>query len=186
MFARMRAGPSLRCSFCGFTLRYHKTTNSVPAHYRGVIQKGTSMNRPYENLSKKYVDRMKNSVARVAGTIADEAGFVNLTNNLTTSISAEVKEGKLSAEMIKRQESKHNHGWTKDFNDLRASYNVLFRKYSELSSEEKSIHRIERKSHIRALIFRFLTTLAIGFAIMLVYWVAGCLSVQMPLLRMPV
>jgi len=30
------AGPPLRCSFCGFTLRYHKPINPAPAGYNGV------------------------------------------------------------------------------------------------------------------------------------------------------
>jgi hypothetical protein len=50
---------------------------------------------------------------------------------------------------------------------------------------EKAIHRIERKAHIRALIFRFLTTLLIGFGIMLVYYVAQKIGINMPLIKIP-
>lgn len=33
-------GPPLRCSFCGFTLRYRKTINATPAGQRGVSNQG--------------------------------------------------------------------------------------------------------------------------------------------------
>ena len=144
------------------------------------------MNRPYEKLSGKYIEYMKKCISSLSRSIDSENDFVRKTNDLTTKISEEIEARTLSPEMLKNQESRANNGWTKNFNELRQSYSLLYRKYTQLIDEEKSIHRIERKSHIRALVFRFLTTLAIGFAIMIVYFVAGVWSIQMPLLRLPV
>lgn len=44
----------------------------------------------------------------------------------------------------------------------------------------------ELKVHFRSLIFRGLTTLAIGGAIMFIYWLAAKWGIQLPLLRIPV
>ena len=45
---------------------------------------------------------------------------------------------------------------------------------------------VKLKESFMALGVRIATTLAIGFSIMLVYWVAHCLEIPMPLLRLPV
>jgi len=62
-----------------------------------------------------------------------------------------------------------------------ASYVNLHSSYTALTNEENTIARMERNAHIRNIFFRSLTTLAIGFSIMFVYWVASCLGISMPL-----
>lgn len=144
------------------------------------------MNRPYEKLSDRYIGKIRTILSSMTGKTADEKTFVRLTNNLTDSIANCLENDTATSESIRNQECKVTGGWTKDLNELRSTYNKVYKAFTNLSDEERSIHRIERKSHFTALIFRFLTTLAIGFAIMLVYWVAGHLSIQMPLLRVPI
>lgn len=51
---------------------------------------------------------------------------------------------------------------------------------------KKSTDRNELKVHLRNLVFRGLTTLVIGGSIMVVYWLAAELGIQLPLLRIPV
>ena len=64
-------------------------------------------------------------------------------------------------------------------------YESLYKAYSELTEEETLINRMERRAHIRNAIFRGITTLVIGFSVMLVYWVASELEIVMPLMRLP-
>ena len=71
-------------------------------------------------------------------------------------------------------------------NQVNASYSYIHSRYHKLIEEEKLIGRMERKAHIRNTFFRGLVTLVIGFSIMLVYWVASCLKIAMPLMKLPV
>ena len=70
-------------------------------------------------------------------------------------------------------------------NNVTGSYSKLYSQYEKLTNEEKLINRMERKSQIRNTLFKGITTLTIGFSIMLVYWVASELGIPMPLLRVP-
>jgi hypothetical protein len=65
------------------------------------------------------------------------------------------------------------------------AYNELYDHYDRFTDEEILINRMERKSQLRNTLFRGITTLTIGFSIMLVYWVASLFSIAMPLLRVP-
>jgi len=75
-----------------------------------------------------------------------------------------------------------DHPDDKTYNDtISNTYSTLRSKYISLTNEEALIARMERNAHFRNMSFRVLTTLLIGFSIMLVYWVASCLGVSMPL-----
>jgi hypothetical protein len=65
------------------------------------------------------------------------------------------------------------------------SYSTLYTQYQTLTDEENLINRMERKSQIRNTLFRGISTLTIGFSIMLVYWVASECGISMPLMRIP-
>ena len=65
------------------------------------------------------------------------------------------------------------------------AYNDLYDHYDRFTDEESLINRMERKSQLRNTLFRGITTLTIGFSIMLVYWVASLFGIAMPLLRVP-
>ncbi|MFA0338923.1 hypothetical protein [Vibrio breoganii] len=69
--------------------------------------------------------------------------------------------------------------------DVVRVYDSLYRTYTELTEEEALINRMERRAHIRNTLFRGITTLVIGFSIMLVYWAAAKLEIAMPLMRLP-
>jgi len=70
-------------------------------------------------------------------------------------------------------------------NNINSSYGKLYTQYKKFTNEEHLINRMERKSQIRNTLFRGITTLAIGFSIMFVYWVAAEFGISMPLLRVP-
>jgi hypothetical protein len=64
---------------------------------------------------------------------------------------------------------------------LKNSYSILRSRYLSLVNEENLIARMEKRAHLRNMLFRVLTTLLIGFSVMLVYWVASCFGIAMPL-----
>jgi hypothetical protein len=66
---------------------------------------------------------------------------------------------------------------------LLKAYGDLIDHYNKLIDEENLISRMERKAQIRNTIFRGITTLVIGFSIMLVYAMAAKWGIAMPLLR---
>lgn len=65
------------------------------------------------------------------------------------------------------------------------SYSALYGQYQSLTDEEGLINRMERKSQIRNTLFRGISTLTIGFSIMLVYYTASKFGISMPLMRIP-
>lgn len=69
--------------------------------------------------------------------------------------------------------------------DVVSSFVILYREYKNIIDEEALIHRMERAAHRRNIVFRFLTTLIVGFSIMFVYWVAHICDIPMPLMRIP-
>ena len=79
--------------------------------------------------------------------------------------------------------SKHSDDMSLDL--VIQPYTHLFHRYHDLINEEKLIDRMEIKANLRNTVFRCLTTLVIGFSIMLVYFVASCLEISMPLMKLP-
>lgn len=67
--------------------------------------------------------------------------------------------------------------------ELIGIYREVYLKNQELMDKEKSIHRIERQSYKRALLFRSLTTLCIGLGILFVYGLAQYLCINLPLMK---
>ena len=65
------------------------------------------------------------------------------------------------------------------------AYNTLYKHHELFTNEEQLIRRMERNSQIRNTFFRALTTLSIGFSVMIVYWVAAKCEIAMPLMRIP-
>lgn len=69
--------------------------------------------------------------------------------------------------------------------ELKRNYSNACLHWKQAKDEDARFLTVNIKFNIQAVIFRILTTLAIGFSIMLVYWTAHCLGVPMPLLRIP-
>ncbi|WP_429220315.1 hypothetical protein [Aeromonas veronii] len=72
------------------------------------------------------------------------------------------------------------------YHSLISEFEEQNRLYNYAVDVKKSSDRNELKVHFRSLIFRGLTTLTIGVAIMFIYWLAAKWGIQLPLLRIPV
>ncbi len=139
--------------------------------------------RPHKELSEK-LNKIKNGIT---------AGFVRsplnsneyndeiktLLNNITNYLDNH--QGK--PEDIKNQTDNNTRLWTESLSRIRSQYSSLYSAYTRLIDEEKIINRIETRAHLRALLFRFLTTLAIGTGVMLTYYFAHIWGIPMPLSR---
>lgn len=66
--------------------------------------------------------------------------------------------------------------------NLSHNYKDLHRVYTDLYEEEVLIKRMERNAQIRNTFFRFLSTLVIGVAVLIIYATAKELEIPMPLL----
>jgi hypothetical protein len=97
-------------------------------------------------------------------------------------VHLDIHKGELQ-DIKDQKDSQNGNGWVRNIGEVRQSYKRIHSLAQELLDEEKAISRIERKAHFRALVFRFLTTLSIGFGVMLVYFTAQYFGINMPLLR---
>jgi len=118
--------------------------------------------RPFKELSDKYLTKIKEIKSSVSYSPETPESFSRTVDNLLE---------------YQDNDTQNNS------NDIKKEYRHLYNIHARYISEEHSIKRIENQAHRRALIFRFLTTLGIGFGIMLVYYVSQKLGINMPLLR---
>jgi hypothetical protein len=79
-----------------------------------------------------------------------------------------------------------SEGRSLSLRDLNLNYAAASNYWKKAFDEDGRYLAVNIKYNIQAVFFRILTTLAIGFSIMLVYWVAHCLEIPMPLLRLPI
>ncbi|WP_448565221.1 hypothetical protein [Thalassotalea ganghwensis] len=79
----------------------------------------------------------------------------------------------------------HRTGYGYNLQNLQNNYSVVKRHLEELLDKDKQVSRLEREAHTRNIISRGITTLVIGFSIMIVYGVAHCFGIPMPMLRLP-
>ena len=102
-----------------------------------------------------------------------ERKYINGESDLSTAEFIETLTDKLSepGTLGSLQES-----YISDISDLREVA-------SELLDTEKAQRRLSTIESFKALIFRILTTIGVGFSILLVYWIAAKIPVAMPLIR---
>jgi len=141
-------------------------------------------NRPFQSLSKRYIEKIKDITARASSSAKEPDEFNQLTKTMLNNLHTHLDYHKGSLQDIKDQNDNQNgNGWVRNIGEVRQSYKRIHSVAQELLDEEKAINRIERKAHFRALIFRFLTTIFIGLGVMLVYFTAQYFGINMPLLR---
>lgn len=134
--------------------------------------------RIHEKLSKKLKE--------MAGSVKCENITYTPPQELIEILA--VNMPKDPAQALKEFQSNHRNSthWSYKFQNNIAAYNQ-YKKYADAwHNEEKKILNIERKAARMALLYRVLTTIFVGFTIMGIYWVAHCLGVPMPLMRMPI
>lgn len=139
-------------------------------------------NRPFKELSDKVIKKIQSVTS--SKSIKTPAEFKQSTDTMLYNLHVHLDYHKGELQDIKdRKDSSSGNGWVTNLADINQNYQVIYEQYQELIDEEKSIHRVENKAHKRALMFRFLTTLSIGFGVMLVYLVAQYFDIAMPLIR---
>ncbi len=127
---------------------------------------------------------IRNNPERKKPTLGD--GHSSLHHTTKRLLSFE-KNAFMSTDAFQNQfKSSLNAPTDKSFSDtVLKSYRDLYNHHQLLTNEEKLINRMERKAQIRNTLFRGVTTLTIGFSIMIVYCVASELGISMPLIRVP-
>ena len=141
---------------------------------------GIVANRPFKSLSDKYNETLRE--IGVAGAPQSTQAFNEQVSSILKKLINFTKTNEITEQHILQIDSNITQGgWTAEIQALRNNYAILHQRYTKLSNAEKSINRIEGIAHRRALFYRILTTLGIGFSVMLVYYVAECLGISMPL-----
>jgi hypothetical protein len=127
--------------------------------FRGVFMSS----RPFKELSDKYFAKVKEINASISFTPENPEAFTD------------------SVKRLLEHQNEHDE---RDSNKIIKQYRQLYALHKRYTSEEQSIKRIEGQAYRRALIFRFLTTLGIGFGVMLVYYISQELGINMPLSKL--
>lgn len=139
-------------------------------------------NRPHQALSEKMISAKDKITTAFIRQPKNSEEFNNLTNTLLYNITNHLTKLGGNPEDIKELRG-DDRGWIKNMSEVRTNYGSLYRAYENLIAEEKIINRIETRAHLRALLFRFLTTVAIGAGVILTYYFAHKWGVPMPLSR---
>ena len=124
--------------------------------------------RPYQVLTEKMLKAKNKVVGSFNRSPKSVKDFNSLTNTLLYNITNHLTNLGGKPEDIREMRSDKGSDWSQNMSDVRLRYGALYRAYENLINEEKIINRIETRAHIRALLFRFLTTLAIGAGIIVV------------------
>jgi superoxide dismutase len=139
--------------------------------------------RPYQYLSEKFflaTERAKEFISKGTSPAQYNSHMDSMLRKLNEQHNHPLKQ----SDIDKINQNTSSNSWQNEARKMRGAFHSLHNKYVTVLSEEKAIERIEKKAHRRALFYRILTTLGIGFSIMIVYWVAGKLGIKMPLMRM--
>ena len=142
-------------------------------------------NRLYKPLTDKFLDKVKSLLGERSKPETPQK-FEATCNNTLDALYRHLKTAHSSIEDIKEKKASEGHqknSWVNQLMNLQSQYNTLYARYEFIQKEENVINRIETKAHVRALLFRFLTTLAIGAGIMIVYFIAAQLEINLPLMR---
>lgn len=142
-------------------------------------------NRPFKELSNQLISKIEDIKQRAIYKPKTREEFSGSIDTMLYNLKNHLENNGDLKDIVDKKDSLSGRGWMKNIGDIRTSYGQIYGLNKELMDTEKAIHRIERKAHIRALIFRFLTTLLIGFGIMLVYYVAQKIGINMPLIKIP-
>lgn len=106
-----------------------------------------------------------------------------ITTMLSNQYNA-LSQKKATPEDIKNRT--HSSGsWVANLNEIEMQYLKLHSRWSMMNEQEEYSLSIERRANRIALVYRFLTTIAVGLGIMGIYGLAHYLGIPMPLMRLP-
>ena len=139
--------------------------------------------RPYQKLSERFINKKQKIIGALVRKPNDTQKFNDNLNTLLQNITNYLTHHGGKPEDITNKTDQSRRLWTENLSKIHGQYYNLFNAYERLVDEEKIINRIETRAHLRALLFRFLTTLAIGAGVMLVYFLSHKWGIPMPLSR---
>jgi hypothetical protein len=87
---------------------------------------------------------------------------------------------------IKSSSSFHNVEIKDVLTRLITNQNYSAKLFKDINDTVKREHSFETTAHVKALIFRTLTTICVGLSILFVYWLAFKLDIPMPLMKLPI
>lgn len=140
-------------------------------------------------MTDKLQDGIKDNADKISESdlLSNDAFNSKLDNLIIESF----KIGRDRPQAFENDESIHlklhrvAHQLANNYLEIRKSNSAAESALKSAKDYEKRYLTVKFKESLMAFGFRVATTLAIGFSIMLVYWVAHCLGVPMPLLRIP-
>lgn len=135
-------------------------------------------------------DHRKTIAKQIEGWISKELVTEEAQNSLLKNVliglvaDAQVKKNNgIEPQVLVEQYM--NDPYKSALHELKRNYANGCLHWKQAKDEDDRFLKVNIKFNIQAVIFRILTTLAIGFSIMLVYWTAHGLGIPMPLLRIP-
>lgn len=139
-------------------------------------------NRPMKHVSELW-SKLISGLGMGKGDLTSPDEFKKRMNTLFFNISVALDDRGRTSEDIKNRNG--NEGWIANANDIEREYATAYRYWKAFSDEEQYCLLIEKRANRIALFYRFLTTIAVGLGIMLIYGLAHGLGIPMPLMRVP-
>ena len=151
-------------------------------------------NRPFHELAER-ISSERLRILQTFGMLPDTGACERSTKDLLIQISVLLKgvdpstisdiqtlaDDLISPERIDRNNP--GYEWRITVDKMHTQYSKLHDAYTQIMDMENSVHRSERRSQIRAVFFRIVTTLGVGLSIMFIYWLADYWGLSMPLSR---
>jgi hypothetical protein len=143
----------------------------------------TTTKEKIERIKKVIADRLKPPSARLPDSQED---FKRKSDTLMTKVKEHCQTSNFDPEDFVNEVSPQNRGWHVHLDELMGAYRKTLNYYNDMNNEALLLAEIDKQAYRRALFYRIITTLGIGFSIMGIYWVAQCLDISMPLMRPPI
>lgn len=139
--------------------------------------------RLFANLSDKHSSNV-NELIKKMGSCHPPKHFNEQLNQLIQQVNNHVKDqnGKVE-DIVSPNNSSQDLNPVIIKKQIMGNYQKLYDFNQQITKEESYIQRIENEAYRRALKYRTLTTLFIGFGILIVYAVAQHFCINLPLMR---
>lgn len=126
------------------------------------------------NGGRPYIQQPEQALRLMAESILEAVADQNAANLTLPEIIQRI-----------RGSSANGKSWASSAQSLMQSHNNAYSGYKQVMDERKQINAMEHATHQKNVIYRALTTLVVGLSIMSIYWLAHCLGIPMPLMRLP-
>lgn len=134
-----------------------------------------------KSVSERWI---KSITGKISFTADPQDKFRKRIDTMLFNQCVALSEEKATPEDIKNRQADSGK-WVENLNEIELQYNKLYSRWSMMNEQEKYSLSIETRASRIALVYRFLTTIAVGLGIMGIYWLAHILCIPMPLMRVP-